>query len=73
MTLHNKDTCTIWSEGIFKHISLTQVDSKVNNIFKHIAFTQVNSKANNEKIKQIVDSIFTQIIASKGIKSLVKE
>ena len=50
---YKEDKDTTWSEDIYKHVAMTQVQPK---------------EENNNRFKQIVDFIFVQISASKELK-----
>ena len=66
--IFRKDKDTIWSEDIYQHIVLAQLQSKQNNIFEHPTFAKGENNMNDNRFKKIVDLIFAQMTATKGIK-----
>ena len=63
-----KNEDTIWSEDIYQHIALAQLQSKKIYIFELPTFAKGKVNTDNSKFKKIVDLIFAQMTATKGIK-----
>ena len=66
-TFVHKDKDTIWSDDIYQHIVLPQLQSKTNSIFVHPAFDKGKEKTDTNTFNKIVDLIFAQMTATKGI------